>query len=44
MAIFMTILTDAFETVKSDLENKSDDAQMFSNMFKSLKKEERRRR
>jgi hypothetical protein len=26
------------------LENKSDDAQMFSYMFKSLKKEERRRR
>jgi polycystin 1L2 len=38
MAIFMTILTDAFETVKSDLENKSDDAQMFSYMFNSLKK------
>ena len=38
MAIFMTILADAFNQVKADLENQDNEHEMMSYMFSSLKK------
>lgn len=38
MAIFMTILADAFESVKADLENQSNEHEIIGYMFSSLKK------
>ena len=38
MAIFMTILTDAFESVKEDLANQSNEHEIFEYMVNSVKK------